>query len=293
MKKTGIIVLIALLASCNSNKTESDAYGNFEATETIISAESGGKLVFLDAEEGSRIEMGTCVAIIDTTDLLLKMEQLEAQKRAVQSRSENVFSQIDVYNQQKENLKKDSVRLDNLVKEGAATQKQLDDVIGAINLVNKQIKATESQNISVINEIAVVEKQIDQIEEGIHKSYITMPFTATVLEKYVEKFELVTPGKPLFKMASLDSLYLRAYVSGQQLSGIRIGQKVSLKVDTDGKDMKTMEGVVTWIAADAEFTPKIIQTREERVNLVYAVKIKTANDGTLKMGMPAEVVFSK
>lgn len=293
MKKTGIIVLIALLASCNSNKTESDAYGNFEATETIISAESGGKLVFLDAEEGVRIEMGTCVAIIDTTDLMLKMEQLEAQKRAVQARSENVFSQIDVYNQQKENLKKDSVRLDNLVKEGAATQKQLDDVIGAINLVNKQIKATETQNISVINEMAVVETQIDQIEESIHKSYIIMPFTATVLEKYVEKFELVTPGKPLFKMASLDSLYLRAYVSGQQLSGIRIGQRVSVKVDTEGKDMKTMEGIITWIAADAEFTPKIIQTREERVNLVYAVKIKTANDGTLKMGMPAEVVFSK
>lgn len=286
-------MLIALLASCNSNKTESDAYGNFEATETIISAESGGKLVFIDAEEGARIEMGTCVAIIDTTDLVLKMEQLEAHKRAIQARSENVFSQIDVYNQQKENLKKDSFRLDNLVKEGAATQKQLDDVIGAINLVNKQIKATETQNISVINEMAVVEKQIDQIEESIHKSYITMPFTATVLEKYIEKFELVTPGKPLFKMASLDSLYLRAFVSGQQLAGISIGQRVSVKVDTEGKEMKTMEGVITWIAADAEFTPKIIQTREERVNLVYAVKIKTANDGTLKMGMPAEVVFSK
>ncbi len=293
MKKTGIIVLLAFLASCNTNNKESDAYGNFEATETIISAETGGKIVFLNAEEGAKIDMGTCVAIIDTTDLLLKLQQLDAQKRAIQSRSENVFSQIEVYNQQKENLKKDSLRLDNLVKEGAATQKQLDDIIGAINLINKQIKATETQNISVINEMSVVDKQIEQVKENIRKCYITMPFTGSILEKYTEKYELVNPGKPLFKTACLDSLFLRAYISGKQLSGLKIGQKVGVKVDTDGQGMKTTEGVVTWIAADAEFTPKIIQTKEERVNLVYAVKIKTANDGTLKIGMPAEVVFSK
>ena len=291
MKKLFILFGIIALGGCSLKDNKSDAYGNFEAVETIIAPEVGGKILFFNAEEGSTIEAGKLVALIDTADLQLKKEQLMEQKRSIASRSSNVFSQVDVQNQQKANLMVDKVRLQKLLKEGAATQKQLDDIDGNIRLVDKQIGATNSQNASVLSEMAVVQKQIEQVNESISKCYIINPITGTVLERYAEPFEMITQGKALYKIADISSLYLKVYISGSQLPLIKLGQKVQVMVDGSDKSLVKHEGEITWIAPSAEFTPKIIQTKEERVNLVYAVKIKTKNDGSLKIGMPGEVVF--
>jgi len=293
MKKLFFLICAIALSGCTLKDNKSDAYGNFEAVETIISPEVNGKILFINAEEGSMVEAGKLVALIDTADFQLKKEQLIAQKRATESRSANIFSQIEVQNQQKSNLLIDKARIEKLLKEGAATQKQLDDIEGAINLVDKQIASTNSQNVSVTSEMSVIEKQIKQIDENIKKCYIINPITGTILERYAEPFELTAQGKSLYKIADISFLYLKVYITGSQLPLIKLGQKVEIMVDGPDKTLNKHEGEITWISSSAEFTPKIIQTKEERVNLVYAVKIKTKNDGTLKIGMPGEVVFKK
>lgn len=231
------------------------------------------------------------IALIDTTDFQLKKEQLIAQKTATESRIANISSQIDVQNQQKNNLLIDKARIEKLLKDGAATQKQLDDINGAVSLVDKQIASVNSQNVSVTSEMAVITKQIQQVNESLKKCYIINPVKGTVLEKYSEPFELTAPAKALYKIADVSFLYLKVYVTGSQLPLIKLGQKVQVLVDGPDKSLVKHEGEITWIASSAEFTPKIIQTKEERVNLVYAVKIKVTNDGSLKIGMPGEVVF--
>jgi len=291
MKKYLIIAVFFAFTSCGNKYPQADGYGNFEADETVVSAESAGKILFLDVDEGSVLDKGKLVAIIDTGDLQLRKEQLIAQKKAVESKAANVTAQIEVQKQQKNNLLTDKVRTENLFKEGAATAKQLDDINGAVALVEKQILSTETQMVNISNEINVIEKQIAQLEENINKCSIVNPVKGTVLEKYAEVFELTAPGKSLYKIAVLDYLYLRAYISGAQLAQVKLGQKVQVNIDAGENTMRQLEGEISWIASVAEFTPKIIQTREERINLVYAIKIKTPNDGSLKIGMPGEVVF--
>jgi HlyD family secretion protein len=216
---------------------------------------------------------------------------LQAQINAVKTKSYNINSQVDVQNEQKNTLLIEKERLEKLLKDGAATQKQMDDINGRIAVIESQIKSIGTQNTSVSGEVVTLEKQIDQVKDQIARSYIKNPVTGTVLEKYAEVSEIAAPGKSLYKIASLDELYLRVYVSGAQLSNLKIGQQVKVKVDDANGGFKDFPGTVTWISAQAEFTPKIIQTREERVNLVYAVKIKVKNDGTIKIGMPGEVDF--
>ncbi len=289
MKKYVFIISIALLTACSGKKDKADAYGNFEADEIIISSEVSGRIIQMNLEEGQGLKEGTLVGIVDTTDYQLKKEQLVAQKNAIASKSGNIASQIEVQQQQKNNLLVDKARIEKLYKDGATTKKQLDDINGSISLVDKQIQSIQTQNGSVADEILAIIKQIDQVAQNIKKCYLVCPVSGTVLGKYVEANELVVPGKTLYKIADLENIFLRAYVSESQLANVKIGQTVEVLIDKGNEPMATYEGTVTWISSAAEFTPKIIQTKEERVNLVYAIKIKVKNDGAIKIGMPGEV----
>lgn len=291
MKKYLFVISIALLAACSGKKDKADAYGNFEADEIIISSEVSGRIIQLNLEEGQELKQGTLVGIVDTTDYQLKKEQLTAQKNAISSKSGNIASQIEVQQQQKNNLLIEKARIEKLYKDGAATKKQLDDINGSISLVDKQILSIQTQNGSVADEILAVIKQIDQISQNIKKCYLTVPAGGTVLGKYIQPNELVVPGKSLYKIADLSNVFLRAYVSETQLANVKLGQTVEVLIDKGEDKTATYSGIITWISSSAEFTPKIIQTKEERVNLVYAIKIKVKNDGALKIGMPGEVRF--
>lgn len=279
------------LAACSGKNKKSDAYGNFEADEVIISSEVSGKLILFNIEEGNEVNAGTLVGLIDTTDLQLKKEQLIAQKNATSTKTGNISSQIEVQQQQKNNLLIDKARIEKLLKDGAATKKQLDDINANINLVDKQILSIQTQNASIPSEIQSLDKQIAQVEQCIKKSHLVNPMKGTVLDKYMMQDELVTPGKSLYKIADLSNITLRAYISETQLSAVKLGQKVEVLIDKGKNDFTKYEGIVSWISSTAEFTPKIIQTKEERVNLVYAIKVKVKNDGVLKIGMPGEVNF--
>ncbi|MCF6167661.1 HlyD family efflux transporter periplasmic adaptor subunit [Lutibacter sp.] len=284
----GILLIASTLISCNNDNNKADGYGNFEATETIISAESNGKLLQFSIEEGQTIQKGTVVGLIDTIQLALKKEQLIASKKSISSKSRNVLSQINVLRAQLKTAEISKLRIENLIKSNAGTQKQLDDINGQVNVINQQIMSVETQNAPILNEIKSINAQIKQLEDQLQKSIITNPIKGTVLVKYAEPYEITTFGKPLYKIANLSLMELRVYVSETQLPSIKIGQNVTVKIDA-GETMKNFDGTITWVASEAEFTPKIIQTKEERVNLVYAVKVTVKNDGSLKIGMPAEM----
>ncbi len=292
MKTKNLLLFIAIaLISCSNNKDLSDAYGNFEVDDVIISAEATGKLLFFTAEEGKKLATGERVAVIDTTDLVLKRNQLIAQQRATSSKIENIHSQIEVQNQQLTNLNTDKYRIEKLLKDGAATQKQLDDINGQTELVNRQIISTNTQYTSVRSELEVFNTQIEQVNESIRKCSIFNPLEGIVLETFSELNEIAVFGKALYKIADMNQMILRIYVSGDQLPSIMLGQEVQVLIDKDQKTNRSLTGQVSWISESAEFTPKIIQTKEERVNMVYAVKVKVKNDGSLKIGMPGEVNF--
>jgi HlyD family secretion protein len=291
MKKLETIIITFILItlwSCTGNDEKADGYGNFEATETTISSESNGKLLSLDAEEGDMLEKNAIVGIIDTVQLSLKRNQLLAAKHTVFSKSQNVLSQREVLKEQLKVAENDQQRIKNLIKDKAATPKQLDDINGHIDILKQQMKSVETQNVPIVNEVKSIEIQIQQIEDQIEKSIIKNPVKGTVLVKYAEPNEITAFGKPLYKIADLDEMTLRVYISETQLASIKVGQEVTVKIDA-AEQMKSYKGTVTWVSETAEFTPKIIQTKEERVNLVYAVKVLVKNDGSLKIGMPAEM----
>lgn len=286
-----IFILPLAIASCNNNGNKSDAYGNFEATEVIISAQGSGKLISFNIDEGKQLKEGEIVGVIDTVDLSLKRQQLITQKESMLSRLTNVNSQVEVQRQQKKNLNVDNDRIAKMYKDGAATKKQVDDITGAIEVIDKQISATETQSATIEKDIKGIEKQVEQINESINKCYIKNENNGTVLVKYTEPGEITTFGKSLYKIANLQDMILKVYVSGDQLPKVKIGQKCQVLIDKNNKENTKYEGMIEWVSDNAEFTPKIIQTKEERVNLVYAVKVKVKNDGTLKIGMPGEVNF--
>ena len=274
--------------SCNNDHVKADGYGNFEAVETVISAENNGKLIQFNIDEGQVLKKDEFVGYIDTIPLNLKKEQLMVSKSIIFSKSKGVLSQIKVLDAELKTATISKNRIENLLKENAGTQKQLDDIDGKINVINQQIESIKIQNAPVINEIKSIDVQLKQVEDQLQKSIITNPINGTVLVKYAEANEITTFGKPLYKIADLSTIQLRVYVSETQLSEIKIGQEVTVKIDA-GETMKNYSGAISWIASEAEFTPKIIQTKEERVNLVYALKINVINDGSLKIGMPAEM----
>lgn len=294
MKKQFILIstfLLGTLLSC-SNAEKADGYGNFEATEITVSSEANGKLEFLNLEEGQTIEKGAVVALVDTLQLYLNKQQLLASMETVASKSGGVWSQVSVLNQQLQIAKTEQQRIQQMFAENAATQRQLDQANSQVDVLKKQIQNVETQNAPIVNEGKSIDAKVAQINDQILKSKITNPISGTVLTKYAEPSEIVSFGKPLYKIANMEEMTLRVYVSETQLPNIKIGQQVTVKIDS-GEEMKDYTGRISWISTSAEFTPKIIQTKEERVNLVYAVKITVKNDGSLKIGMPAEMWISE
>lgn len=286
-----VLGLSFLMFSCGSQRQKSDAYGNFESDKVTISAEANGKILSLKLEEGDLLTKGQKIGLIDTLDLYYKKAQLKAQKSSLQANFQQIDAQVEVQKQQLENITISKNRVERLFAQGAATQTQLDDVSGQYDITQKQILATESQRNSLHQQINSFSKQMEQIQLAISKCVIICAVEGTVLSKLSMQGEMAGIGKPLFTMADLTSLNLKAYIPENQLSSIKIGQKVSVIIDTP-KGLKTMSGKLIWISESAEFTPKTIQTRDERVNLVYAIKVNVVNDGSLKIGMPGEVDFS-
>tara|TARA_R110000868_G_scaffold83373_1_gene235387 strand:+ start:7892 stop:8794 length:903 start_codon:yes stop_codon:yes gene_type:complete len=284
----GLSILTFSLFSCGNDNKKADGYGNFEATEITISAENNGKLMQFDVNEGDVLQKEQFIGYIDTIPLALKQEQLEVSKAVISSKSKGVLSQIAVLNSKLKTANTNKARTENLIKDNAGTQKQLDDVTGEIDVIKNQIRSVEIQNAPVVNELKSIDVQLKQIDDQIEKSKIKNPINGTVLAKYAEPNEITSFGKPLYKIADLNTMQLRVYISETQLADLKIGQEVTVKID-DADEIKSYKGVVSWIASEAEFTPKIIQTKEERVALVYAVKIDVTNDGSLKIGMPAEL----
>ena len=280
--------MLASLISCNKNNDKADGYGNFEATEVTISAESNGKIEYLKLEEGDVLEPKNQVGLIDTTQLYFNKQQLLASKSTVYSKSANVLSQIKVLQEQLKTAQIEKKRIQNMFAENAATKRQVDEIDGKVSVIQEQIKSVETQNAPIVNEVKSIEVQIEKINDQIQKSKIINPIKGTVLAKYAEPNEVTAFGKPIYKIADISEMTLRVYVSETQLSSIKVGQNVTVKIDAE-KEMKSYQGTISWIASSAEFTPKIVQTKEERVNLVYAVKVKVKNDGSLKIGMPAEM----
>ncbi len=284
-------VLLLFMAACTRAKDKPDAYGTFEATEVTVSSQANGRILWLALEEGQDLDSGKIVGVIDTTDLSLKRFQVIAQRDATASRRADLEAQIAVYQQNKANALVDQERIEKMFKDGSATRKQVDDIHAALNVIDKQIASIETQFNGLRDQVAGLERQTDQISNSMRDARIINPVKGTVLTKFAEANEITTYGKPVYKIADLTELNLRVYVSGAQLSHVKTGQKVEVRFDQDEKTLKKTEGIVSWISPTAEFTPKTIQTKEERVNLVYAVKVRVKNDGRLKIGMPGEIKF--
>lgn len=293
MKFLPILLLLAAglwMSGCANNGDLADAYGTFEAPETLISAEASGRLLHFDVNEGDVLTAGQVVGVVDTTQLVLQRAGLEAKRQAIRARTPGIVAQIDVLQEQKRVAEVEHQRLQNLFADQAATQQQLDDLTGRLSVLDRQIEQIRTQHAPLVAEIEATDAQIAQVNDLIARSTLTNPIDGTVLVTFAQPHEVVAPGKPLYKIADLSSLDLRAYVSGAQLPHLRLGQTVEVQIDESATENRTLSGEITWIAADAEFTPKIIQTKEERVNLVYALKVRVPNpDGALKIGMPGEV----
>ncbi len=294
--KTFYFLLLAIISSafysCSSTARKSDAYGNFEATEAVVSAEGTGKLLHLTVQEGQTLTSGATVGLIDTVQLFLRKKQLVAMRQASASRVSNILSQINVLQEQRRVATVEKNRFEQLFQTNAATEKQVTDVKGALSVLERQVSSIEAQNAGVLAEVRSLEAQIAQVEDQMKKCVIVNPRTGSVLSKYAEEGELAATGKALYRIADLSRMELRVFVSGDQLPHIVLGSPVTVLIDDDKEKNKSLEGTISWISSKAEFTPKIIQTKEERVNMVYAVKIAVKNDGSLKIGMPGEVRFT-
>jgi HlyD family secretion protein len=282
--------LFVILLACNNSEAPSDAFGNFEAIEIMVSSEAQGLIRAFAPREGDRLEQGAVSVVVDTIQLHLKRLQLQSVLASLGPRINTLNAQVSASRVQLENLEREKQRIDKLVEGGAATSKQQDDMMGQIELLQAQIVATESQKASVHAERKTMEIQIRQVVDQIRKCTVRNPMDGVLLTKYKEAGEIAVPGQPLFKMANLDELILRAYISGNQLSAVMTGGTVMVRFDAP-EGIQETSGVVSWVSPQAEFTPKIIQTREERVNMVYAIQVVVPNNGRLKIGMPGEVVF--
>jgi len=290
MRTLLFLSVITLLGACSNNKTKSDAFGNFETDEVIISSENSGKIMLTAFSEGEKVKKGEIMAITDTVNLVLQRSQLLAQKESVLAQKAGLFASIAVSDQQITNIQKDQARIKKMLAEGAATPKQMDDIDGQIALAGKQKNAYAAQISAIGKSADAVDAQIAVLNDRIGTSVVKAPISGIILEKYAETGELAAPGKSLYKLANIDTLILRVYVSGPQLTQVKVGSQVKVMIDgIDG--IKELAGTVEWISPEAEFTPKIIQTREERVKLVYAAKVRVPNDGSLKLGMPGEIKF--
>lgn len=298
MKKNKILCLcaaIATLTACSSDEKDYDASGVFETTEVIVSAKATGEILSLNVEEGQDVNFGKPLGFIDTLQLSLKKRQLAASMSATDSKRLNESRQLATLRQQINNLQKEKARFSELLRANAATEKQVDDINYQIEVLQRQLTATQEQisssNNSLTDQSGSIVAQMAQIDDQITNSIITSPVSGTVLTKYAEQGEYATPGRALFKVGDISRMKLRAYITAPQLTTLKVGQKVKVFADMGETESKAYEGTVEWISDKAEFTPKTIQTRDERANLVYAVKIAVKNDGMIKRGMYGEVKF--
>lgn len=287
--------IILIVLSCSGDKNEYDASGTFEAEETIISAEGTGTLLKFDVKEGQTLQAGQLLGYIDSTQLYLKKQQLQSQIRSTLSQRPDIRAQLASLQVQLQTAEREQKRVGNLLRDNAATQKQMDDANAQVDLVKKQIAAQQSSlgitSESITEQTSPLRIQIAQVQDQLAKCRIVNPVNGTVLTKYAEVNEMAATGKPLYKIADLSEITLRAYITGEQLGLVKLGQKVNVLVDNGSQGYNTLPGELTWVSSKAEFTPKTIQTRQERANLVYAIKVRVKNDGSLKLGMYAEVKF--
>lgn len=299
MKRLNSYTLIATaslsLAACNRGDGDFDATGTFEATEILVSSEANGKIMELNIEEGDRLDAGALVGYVDSTQLYLKKMQLSAGLRSVDIRKPDIRKQIAALEQQIATARTEQQRMENLVKAKAGNQKQVDDIVNNIKYLQKQLDAQYSTLNKTTGgadaEAEGILYQIMQLDDQLQKSRIVNPQAGTVLVKYAEPGEVTAAGKPLYKIADTDLLYLRAYITSDQLSTLKQGQTVRVFADYGENDRREYPGTITWISDKSEFTPKGIQTKDERANLVYAIKIAVKNDGYLKIGQYGETVF--
>jgi HlyD family secretion protein len=306
-KYFSITCFLFFCAACNSNKNQFDASGTFESDEVIVSAQLGGQILLFDVKEGDTLSKDEVVGKIDSTDVVLQKQQVQATIQSLQEKTTNVEPQIKllhdqlaVQQTQLNNLLKNQHRFTNLVADGAATQKQLDDINTQVEEMKKQMLVTQqqinvqrsnvgTQNSSILSQKKPLQKQEAQLSEQLSKANIVNPVNGTVLTKYAEEGEVTAPGKALYKIADLSYLNLRAYITGSQLSTVKINQMVKIFIDSGANNYREYTGTIIWISDKAEFTPKTIQTKDERANLVYAIKIRVKNDGYLKIGMYGEI----
>ncbi len=282
-----------MMVACGGNEKAYDATGTFEATETTVFAEQSGALLTFNVNEGDSIGKDQEVGLIDTTQTWLKIQQLGATKQVYQSQKPDMERQIAATRQQLTKAQQDEQRYRELVADGAAPSKMLDDATSQVKVLQKQLDAqvsTLSSQLSTLNsQLSTADVQIEQLRDMLRKCHVTVPTKGTVLEKYVERGEFVTTGKPLFKVADTQDMFLRAYVTSAQLQTIKLGQQVKVFADYGDQQKKEYDGTIAWISSRSEFTPKTILTDDERADLVYAVKIAIRNDGYIKIGMYGEV----
>lgn len=300
MKKIKLLYFLIpaiFMFSCNNKENDFDASGSFEAVETILSAEANGQILQLNVEEGQQLEAGQKVGFIDSTQLAINKMQLRQNERAILSGRPQIQIQTESLKRQLDNAILDRNRTEKLVKGGVASQKQLDDINSKVAALQAQINAQKSSlettNENLTQQGNTVGVQLKGIEDQLSKSVIVNPIKGTVLAKYAEQYEMAVIGKPLYKIANLETLDLRAYITGTQLPQIKIGQQVKVRIDEGEKKYKEYQGTIAWISNKSEFSPKTIPTKDERANLVYAIKVRVKNDGYLKIGMYGEVLWSK
>lgn len=295
-KWTLLIVICSLFISCGGNKTAYDASGSFEAEETIISAEATGVIRQFDIAEGQVLTVGQEIGYIDSTQLYLRKKQLQSQIRSLLGKKPNISVQLSALQSQLKTAETERARLEKLVAGDAATPKQLDDINAQIEVLKRQIEATKSSldisSVGISNDAEPLQIQVEQLDDQLAKCRLTSPQNGTVLAKIAKVNELTAAGKPLYKIADLQTITLRAFVTSAQLTQLKIGQNVKVFADFDEKQTRDYEGTISWVSDKSEFTPKTIQTQDERANLVYAVKIIVKNDGYLKIGMYGQVKFN-
>jgi len=305
-----LLSVISVMASCKGSENIPDASGTFEADEVIVSSELAGRILSLTLKEGDTLSKGTVAAVIDASNLELQKEQVEASIGALKEKTTNVApqvkllqEQITVQQSQLSTWEREKARTENLIKADAATPKQLDDINAQIDVlkkqmavtnqqINVQLNNTSTQNRSILSEQPSLQKRVAQLQDQLQRSNVINPINGTVLTKYAQQGEITAPGKALFKIADLSTIKLRAYITGAQLPQVKLQQQVKVLIDNGAKEYKTYTGTISWISDKAEFTPKTIQTKDERANLVYAIKIDVKNDGYLKIGMYGEVNLS-
>jgi HlyD family secretion protein len=284
-------ITVSIIFGCTGNGDKADAYGTFEATEVMVSSETNGRILKFEVRKGTDVKKGDEIALIDTTLFHLQGKEIEAGIKSIRTRIASIDAQNVILNQQIANLNVNIARIENMLKDDAATQKQYDDLVGQVAVLQKQIEANKTQKASIASEISVYEAKKATLNEQIKRGCVKSPMQGTVVEKFAEAGEMTAAGRPLVKIGDLSVVQLKVYVSGAQLGSIKLGQECIVRVDDGERGYKSFSGMICHISEKAEFTPKIIQTKEERVTLVYAVTIEVKNNGTLKSGMPGEAIF--